>query len=145
MTINQKHTCNINSAFIGWEESSGGNGNLNKKMRRNVLSVRDPHRRKDNDWRWAMLFVGGGSMAGWGKSACSALPEPPCCRAQGKCESYANSGAEIWACSDCGFAIADEFTLLHRACLFSSSRLCNHLSPARPRRFSVPVKQMCHS
>lgn len=46
--INQKHMCNINSAFMGWWESTGGNGNLKRKMR-NVLPVGDPCRRKDND------------------------------------------------------------------------------------------------
>lgn len=74
-------------------------------------------------------------MAGQSKSACSALPEPPCCSAQGKREHYASGNAEVWACSGCGFAITDGFILLHRTCLFSSSRFCKHLSPTRPRRF----------
>lgn len=86
-------------------------------------------------------------VAGWSKSACSALPEPPRRSAQGKwkCESCANGAAEIWACSGRGFAMADQFTLQLTPCFFSSSRLCDHLSPARPRRFSVLVKQTCHS
>jgi len=71
-TINQKHTCNTKSAFMRWWESSGANGNLKGKMRRNVLPVGDPCRRKGNGWRWSVLFVGG-SMAGGRKSACSAL------------------------------------------------------------------------
>lgn len=53
--INQKHTCKTNLAFLGWWESSGGNGNLKRNIRRNVLPVGEPCRRKGSDWKWPML------------------------------------------------------------------------------------------
>lgn len=84
-----------------------------------------------------LMLSAGGCVAGWGKPACAAHPESPSLRV--------NSGATSRPGSACASAVADALTPIHRACLFSSSRLRNHLSPARPRRTPVLVKQMCHS
>lgn len=84
-----------------------------------------------------LMLSAGGCVAGWGKPACTARPEPPSLRV--------NSGTTSRPGSACAFVVADELTPMHRACMFSSSRLRNHLSPARPRRSPVLVKRTCHS